>query len=569
MPRSSNPVPQYFTAKNKILVGGLMFYFEVGTSDPKATFSDQAETIQNTHPVVLDSEGRLPNVFFTGAAKQVLEDSDNVQIWERDNVGDKDTPNFNDADLQFFSTTQNMIDTFNKAVVLNDIVETLGFITEGDGGGAQWRFTGVTGQTVSQSPAQLGDALLNDGNGNQWALVGKSINVLQLGAVIGGVTDALAVFSAAGKSGFKSIDVTGGQFLLSAAPETTGGVTWNVDRGVSFVGAGKLEINADKDKILSKGDYRSIESDANFYEGIFGYLEQNSAFTAYGNLGLHGSVFTSWQTVPAAGANIGVSGFAANDLVSTTKGAWALYGTAVRSPSVTGPTFGLELDVANMGNTVLLYPHDMFGPGQTQSLWLGSGGEISETAEGVNLGTVSCAIGILSNDPAGGADFDKGIVFGAKSIAGTDGDTFGTGVAVAMSTRHTIAWYDKNNTKAAELTSTNTTGSNRQRVDFSAFGINFVDLATNKSQFLIENNSTAENKLSIKATNTGSSPEIASSGSDANSGIKLTMKGAGKLELSYGSIAATTPANFSADRILEIKDGSGVSMYIPISLSTW
>jgi len=171
MPRSSNPVPQYFTAKNKILVGGLMFYFETESSTPKVTYSDQQETIPNTHPVVLDSEGRLPNVFFTGTAKQVLEDANSVQIWERDNVGDNDTPNFNDADLQFFSTTQNMIDTFSKTPTINDIVETLGFTVEGDGGGAQWRFLGVTGQTPSQTPTQLVDNLLNDFNGNQWALV--------------------------------------------------------------------------------------------------------------------------------------------------------------------------------------------------------------------------------------------------------------------------------------------------------------------------------------------------------------------------------------------------------------
>lgn len=86
MPRSINPVPQYFTAENKILVGGLMYYFDANTNDPKDTFADVGETIKNQHPVVLDSEGRLPNVFFSGTAKQVLKDSDNIQIWERDNV---------------------------------------------------------------------------------------------------------------------------------------------------------------------------------------------------------------------------------------------------------------------------------------------------------------------------------------------------------------------------------------------------------------------------------------------------------------------------------------------------
>lgn len=87
MPRSPNPVPQYFDGANKLLPGFQMFYFEAGTSTPKATYSDDAETIANTHPVIGDAEARLPNVFFTGTAKQVLKDASGVQIWERDNVG--------------------------------------------------------------------------------------------------------------------------------------------------------------------------------------------------------------------------------------------------------------------------------------------------------------------------------------------------------------------------------------------------------------------------------------------------------------------------------------------------
>ena len=87
MPRSPNPVPQYFDGANKLLPGFQMFYFEAGTSTPKATYSDEAETTPNTHPVIGDAEARLPNVFFTGTVKQVLKDASGVQIWERDNVG--------------------------------------------------------------------------------------------------------------------------------------------------------------------------------------------------------------------------------------------------------------------------------------------------------------------------------------------------------------------------------------------------------------------------------------------------------------------------------------------------
>lgn len=99
MPRSANPVPQYFTDDNKALSGGKVYYFEAGTSTPKATYTDQDETILNAHPVILSASGRLPNVFFTGTAKQILKTSDEVQLWSRDNVGSiEEAADFNDWD---------------------------------------------------------------------------------------------------------------------------------------------------------------------------------------------------------------------------------------------------------------------------------------------------------------------------------------------------------------------------------------------------------------------------------------------------------------------------------------
>ncbi len=59
------------------------------------------------------------------------------------------------------------------------VLETSGFTTAGDGGNGKWKQNGVTGQTPSQTPAQLGDALLNDASGNQWALIKKSTNKLE------------------------------------------------------------------------------------------------------------------------------------------------------------------------------------------------------------------------------------------------------------------------------------------------------------------------------------------------------------------------------------------------------
>jgi hypothetical protein len=67
------------------------------------------------------------------------------------------------------STTEKFISSFSGSVPVGTVVETLGYSTEGDGGGASWQKTATTG-TASQSPAQLGDALLNDKGGNQWGL---------------------------------------------------------------------------------------------------------------------------------------------------------------------------------------------------------------------------------------------------------------------------------------------------------------------------------------------------------------------------------------------------------------
>lgn len=81
-------------------------------------------------------------------------------------------------------------------------IQTSGFTTSGDGGSGSWKQNGVTGQTASQTPAQLGGALLNDGNGNQWSIVKKRyLNPCSLGAVGDLVADDLLPVLACCSSG--------------------------------------------------------------------------------------------------------------------------------------------------------------------------------------------------------------------------------------------------------------------------------------------------------------------------------------------------------------------------------
>lgn len=97
MSRNVNPRPQFFDSAGDPLGLGKMYYFDSGTDTAKVTYADVNQTIANTHPVLLTADGRLPNVFFSGSARQKLTDSDDVQLWDVDPVGADDIgSNFDD-----------------------------------------------------------------------------------------------------------------------------------------------------------------------------------------------------------------------------------------------------------------------------------------------------------------------------------------------------------------------------------------------------------------------------------------------------------------------------------------
>ena len=124
---------------------------------------------------------------------------------------------------------------------LNDIVEVQGYLTKGDGGKAAWRHNGVTNQTPSQSPAQLGDALMNDASGNQWEyvpIVGTLLPAVvakALGLASDGATNDSPIIDAA-KEFLKRNN--GGAIILGAG-DIAISTTIDIDSSnISLVGSG-------------------------------------------------------------------------------------------------------------------------------------------------------------------------------------------------------------------------------------------------------------------------------------------------------------------------------------------
>jgi parallel beta-helix repeat protein len=191
--------------------GAKLFFYATGTSTPKSTFTDATGGTANTNPVIANANGVFPAIFFNGSFNVALKDSNDVQIWTADPVRSTQLGTI-------YATTLDLIAS-EEGSSANDIVESQGYTTKGDGGAAVWKQNGVTGQTVRQSPAQLGDALLNDANGNQWGLLtNNSINVKSLGSTGDGTTDDTATLQAALNTGkYVFIPKTSNYYKISAA----------------------------------------------------------------------------------------------------------------------------------------------------------------------------------------------------------------------------------------------------------------------------------------------------------------------------------------------------------------
>lgn len=88
MARLINAFEQCFGSDGEPLSSGLLDFFESGSSTiRKTTYADAAETIANSNPVVLNGDGRAPNIFGSGTYNVMLRTSTGAQILARDPVG--------------------------------------------------------------------------------------------------------------------------------------------------------------------------------------------------------------------------------------------------------------------------------------------------------------------------------------------------------------------------------------------------------------------------------------------------------------------------------------------------
>lgn len=162
------------------LVGGKVWTYAAGTSTPKATYSDAAGTAPNANPVVLNSRGEA-TIFWDGAYKVVLKDSNDVTIWTQDDVATENLSAAADelrADLADSNTAKGAALVRGAVRVVDSIaalkalpkagsthVLVAGYYASGDGGGGLY-----VHDASDTTSADNGGTLIVGADGGRWKL---------------------------------------------------------------------------------------------------------------------------------------------------------------------------------------------------------------------------------------------------------------------------------------------------------------------------------------------------------------------------------------------------------------
>lgn len=293
--------------------------------------------------------------------------------------------------------------------------------------------------------------------GNNSLLTGVFVNVLTYGADPTGVRDSTANFSAAaavvGANG--NVYVPAGTYLLSGNPSPS--VTWLIDSGASFTGAGSLCVpanapNGGRTFKYGNGGVHAhgtkLGAQSAWLEALRTPTESISDLIVLSSIGqigiIGGSQTTDSQQVGSQGC-IGLVGYSNNNNTGAIQTSYAGYLESRRQVGA-GITQGLEIDIVNLGDTGFVYPGNMYpGNNMSNALWLASGGGVAG-AQGASL-----ALGIVAN----GNNFDKGIAIQTGAVQVYSGEA----VAIALGYQNGIVWYDSGTNKVARIRSDATAAS--------------------------------------------------------------------------------------------------------------
>lgn len=341
-------------------------------------------------------------------------------------------------------------------------------------------------------------------------------------------------------------DLLTGGFWMDESPQPR---FWRFADRV-FMGAAAAQTNGYKyDTTPPTGTFLTTQM------GAF-WMERGATTISVAPFGDFGGTFAA-RTSDKAGtgyygtATIGILGVVENDdsSVNQTIG-WAGYFEANRGTN-NKVVYGLEISVKNKGANATSNPYSINFA--STGIWMPAGGDASYN--GVNANPCTTAIMIGRGDdqgnPALPMTWNKGIIFNANGITGTDGVT-GTGIAIEMAKGHIVNWAISTGQAGASIRSDVDTYASRQGIIFANDQIQFTTGGSFTA--LIGKGSGTDNQVRIFSSVAGSAPQIQAGGSDTNIDLQLVPKGTGYIQ--FGNRTGTGDAPITG--YIEIKDNGGI-----------
>ena len=171
-------MPRFISPITDLKPLGSVSFFDANTDTPKTTFKDEleSETLKNVPEVPVDTNGNLPNIFFSGSAKVIYVDEDGEQYAVR-TAGE-------DVGLGNFTTWVNTV-----SYDINDIVKgsngrfyaSLANANQGNdptlnpGTNEFWKDVRLLGVWNSTLTYAIGD-VVQDSTGNLWKALTVAAN---------------------------------------------------------------------------------------------------------------------------------------------------------------------------------------------------------------------------------------------------------------------------------------------------------------------------------------------------------------------------------------------------------
>lgn len=255
---------------------------------------------------------------------------------------------------------------------------------------------------------------------------------------------------------------------------------------------------------------------------------------------------------------IGISSYAKGD--HTSGRVWAGYFESDLRNTGMGAAYGIEIDVkcltgVNVASSAYSTPN-----GGTYGLWIAGGGDPSYGGAPTNPSTA--AIQVVAN----GTTWNRGIVFAANSLTGTDGVTGGA-TAIEFARGHKIRWGSPGNNEGAVISSIVSTANAGVGIDFrdnrTAF-TNWQGLVIGEVVAVTD----PANYISSVASVAGATPRFSANGTDTNCDFGIRPKGTGTIDFQIGGSAASSAGAFSATNRVRIKL-NGTTVYVPYMTTAW